>query len=83
MHDAKLVMAMRLLQEGKVSFEPIFAFPFLNLCLHSCDVGTKLKLFTIAKPDVVIRFAFDEFDVFFFEGCVKVFIAFGEKAWKE
>ena len=83
MHDAKLVVAMRLLQEGKVSLESVFAFPSFDLCLHSRDVSAELELFAIAEPDVVIWLAFDEFDVFLFEGRVKVFVAFGEKAWEE
>ena len=67
MRNTKLVVAMRLLQELKISFEPIFTFPPLNFRLHLCEVGGELERLAIAEPDVVIGLTFDELYAFSFE----------------
>ena len=80
MHDAELIVAMRLLEEGQVPLEAGVTLPALDFGLHAGDVGAELELFAVAEPDVVVRLALDELDVFSFEGGVEVGVAFEEEA---
>ena len=73
MLDAEFVMSMRFLQEIKISTVSIFTFPLLNLLLHHRQITTKTEALAIAKPDVVVWFAFLEVYAFSFQSRAQLF----------
>jgi len=68
LRHADLVMPVRLLQEREVAFETVLALPALDLGLDAREVGGKLEGLAVAKPYVVVWFAFHQVDAFRFEG---------------
>jgi hypothetical protein len=63
---------MRLSKPLQIPLEPLFPFPLLNLPLHNARVRAKLKALSIPKPEIIIRFAFEELDALGFKGGVEV-----------
>lgn len=70
---------MRLVEECQISLKAIFAFPFLNLCLHCRKIRGKLEVLAIAEPDVVVGSALYNINAFFQQSCVEVAVCFGEE----
>jgi hypothetical protein len=78
-----LIMSMRLSEPLQIPLEPLLPLPFLNLPLHNTRVRAEFKALSISKPEVVIRFTFEELDAFGFERGVEVVKRFFEELGEE
>lgn len=78
-----LVMSMRLPQPFEIPLKALFALPFLDLALHDRRIGRQLEGFPIAEPEVVVRFAFQQFYPFGCEGGVEIVEGFFEELREE
>ncbi len=63
---------MRLSEPLQIPLEPLFPFPLLNLPLHNARVRAELKALSIRKPEIIIRFTFEEMDALSFKGRIEV-----------
>jgi len=78
-----LVMPMRLSKPLQIPLKPLLPLPLLNLSLHNTCIRAQLKALPIAKPEVIIWFAFEQLDAFGFERGVEVVEGFFEELWEE
>jgi hypothetical protein len=77
------IVPVRLLQEGHVALEAVFAFKSLNLTFHECEVGGESKGGVVVKVDVIIGLALYKFDALVVHCGTQVSECFLEKVWQK
>ena len=83
MGGAGLVMNMSLLHPSQISLKALFALPAFDGLLHLGHVGGQFDTFSVAKPDIVVRFTFHQFDSLGFKRGVEVNESFFEEPREE
>lgn len=82
-NDAGFVVNVGLLHPCQISLEAIFALPAFYGLFHLGNVGGQFDTFSIAKPDIVVRFTFYQFDSFGIKRSVEIDERFFEKVRKQ
>ena len=80
---AEFVVAMGFLEEGKITVEAVFALPFFDFALHAGGRGGEFDALAVAEVNVVVWFAFEQFDALGCEGGVEVFEGFAKEVGEE